>query len=218
MSQVPKKEKKVTKSPGTKKTTDGKFLFLSNERANELCEIMCCCECQGRNVECKLIRHQIDVSLKYNCKDCHCVLFSNDKDNVCSNGKFHVKTMSVVYLMMMMLGHSYSAIDSYCAYVSVPSFTKKIFMNYAKEISKCAKEHAGELLQVSREGVFDFYEKCLDRSPDAGGVLDIDVTLDGSWQTRGHKSNYCFGAVIDAQSGLVTDYITVYYRVKGGLM
>ena len=43
-------------------------------------------------------------------------------------------------------------------------------------------------------------------SPDASGILDIAVSFDGSWQTRGHHSNIGIGFVIDASTGAVLDY------------
>ena len=40
---------------------------------------------------------------------------------------------------------------------------------------------------------------------DDGSVLDIAVTFDGSWHTKGHDSNVGLGAIIDELTGLVID-------------
>ncbi|KAK8736079.1 hypothetical protein OTU49_005223, partial [Cherax quadricarinatus] len=37
-------------------------------------------------------------------------------------------------------------------------------------------------------------------------ILDIDVTYDGTWHTRGHHSNIGIGVIIDALTKLVIDY------------
>lgn len=41
--------------------------------------------------------------------------------------------------------------------------------------------------------------------PDENGILDVDVSFDGSWLTRGHKSHIGIGTVIECNTGLVLD-------------
>ena len=50
--------------------------------------------------------------------------------------------------------------------------------------------------QYSKEGIL----------PDEGGVVDVAVSFDGSWQTRGHHSNIGAGFVIDSYTGGILDY------------
>ena len=50
------------------------------------------------------------------------------------------------------------------------------------------------------------YYATLDRDPDDQGILDIDVSFDGSWLTRGYQSHIGVGAVIDAYTGFVVDF------------
>ena len=42
--------------------------------------------------------------------------------------------------------------------------------------------------------------------PDDDGILDIDVSFDGSWQKRGHSSHNGVASVIDMLTGVVVDY------------
>ena len=42
--------------------------------------------------------------------------------------------------------------------------------------------------------------------PDQGGVLNIGVSFDGSWQRRGHSSHSGKEVVIDLLTGLPLDY------------
>lgn len=41
---------------------------------------------------------------------------------------------------------------------------------------------------------------------DGDGIVKMEVTTDGSWHERGHKSNFGIGAVIEMESGLLLDY------------
>ena len=48
--------------------------------------------------------------------------------------------------------------------------------------------------------------KDLDPSIDESGVIDLTVSFDGSWMTRGHKSLYGIGCVVEVVTGLVIDF------------
>ena len=45
--------------------------------------------------------------------------------------------------------------------------------------------------------------------PDDEGVLDVSVSIDGSWQKRGHQSHNGVVAVIEVFTGLVIDCIAL---------
>ena len=107
---------------------------------------------------------------------------------------------------MLLLGHNYAAVKSFCAFFGLPVLNKRSYLRYAKKVRTKSVEKTKQLLEESRKADVEFYEKNLGRVPDEEGVLDMDVTFDGSWHTRGFKSNYCFGCVIDAHSSLVLDY------------
>ncbi|KAK3883276.1 hypothetical protein Pcinc_012405 [Petrolisthes cinctipes] len=81
-------------------------------------------------------------------------------------------------------------------------------MQYANYINKKTIEHTKYLLEQSRKAVFKYYTQVLDRHPDEDGLLDVDVSFDGTWHTRGHSSLFGAGAVIDANTGLILDYET----------
>ena len=54
--------------------------------------------------------------------------------------------------------------------------------------------------------------------PDSNGLLDIDVSFDGSWLTRGHTSHIGLRAVIDVHTGFVIDFhiCSNYCRICNG--
>ena len=91
----------------------------------EIANLMICDKCDERNTDCKLVTHQIDVSVKHICEDCNSTVFSNDDNNICSDEKFRVNIMSVIYLMMMQ-GHGYSASISHVYILGFQCFPKNL--------------------------------------------------------------------------------------------
>ena len=65
-----------------------------------------------------------------------------------------------------------------------------------------------ELIKKSRDTVHKNYIE-LGAIPDENGNIEIDVSYDGSWMSRGFSSQYGVGAVIDCISGLVLDISTL---------
>ena len=59
-------------------------------------------------------------------------------------------------------------------------------------------------MEETRKNVRKYYEQKYDVSPDSL-FWDIDVSFDGSWMTRGHRSHVGMGAVIEADLGIIVD-------------
>ncbi|KAK3887685.1 hypothetical protein Pcinc_003549 [Petrolisthes cinctipes] len=58
-------------------------------------------------------------------------------------------------------------------------------------------------------GIYKYYAEELHIYPDDNGILDIEVSYDGSWMTRGHKSKIGAAFVIDCFTGSVVDYLVL---------
>lgn len=108
----------------------------------------------------------------------------------------------------MLFGLAYSGVEKICGLLSIRHFTRGVYMRYANYITDKTVQHTKSLLEQSRKAVFSYYAQELDRHPDEDGILDVDVSFDGTWHTRGHSSFFGAGAVIDANTGLILDYET----------
>ena len=53
--------------------------------------------------------------------------------------------------------------------------------------------------------VYEHYVNVMGVKPDKDGIIDITVTVDGSWKTRGFTSNMGHGSIIDANTGYLLD-------------
>lgn len=62
-------------------------------------------------------------------------------------------------------------------------------------------------MKKSRKAVLEHYAGKEGGVAD-NGLVNVDVTYDGTWHKRGYKSNFGVGAVIDIDCGMVLDYST----------
>lgn len=126
---------------------------------------------------------------------------------VSEKNRYYSFALILVYIVMM-LGVRYSGIETMCGMLSLKHFTSETYVRYSQHVIMKAVEHA-DILMDSRKAVFKLYANEFGRYPDKNGVLDVDCTFDGSWHTRGHTSFLCTGAVIEVNTHLVMDYVTL---------
>lgn len=81
--------------------------------------------------------------------------------------------------------------------------TQKTFIHYAKYITNIAVDNAKRILDVSRRAA---YKRNTEQNELVDQDVKCDVSIDGSWHRRGHKSNYGVGAVADVNMGLILDH------------
>ena len=118
--------------------------------------------------------------------------------------EFSEANMNAVY-QSIEDGRGFAGYQKVCAINNNDPMTKH---KYSK-----IKDHIGDLCFDMFRNKSDLIYQCLvahyatlNRFPDDNGVLNIDVSFDGSWPTRGHKSHIGVGAVIDVYTGFVIDY------------
>lgn len=117
-------------------------------------------------------------------------------------------TLMLVYFVML-LGYGFAGVERLCGLFSMRHFNRLIYLQYAKYITSQALVNVKDILDISRKAVVRCYSEELGREPDDQGNLDVDISFDGSWHTRGHKSLLGIGAVTDATTGLVLDFETL---------
>ncbi|KAL8590770.1 hypothetical protein ACOMHN_066918 [Nucella lapillus] len=71
--------------------------------------------------------------------------------------------------------------------------------------TEAADEHLKEAVQEVRRTYID---KGLGK-PDDEGILNIVISVDGSWQQRGHKSHNGVVTVIEHHTGLIVDSVAL---------
>ena len=202
------KRKKLTFGLETPKKVLTENIVIDKKHLVELCDSVLCQECCESKLECKFIRHQADTFVKVICSKCHKVAVNTTLDIEKAEGKRYYPVTLIVVYFAMLLGVGYSGVETLCGMLSLSHFTYEKYVEYCKFVTKKAMKHASELLHENRKAVFKFYAEKLNRMPDETGVLNTDVSFDGTWHTRGHTSLLGAGAVIDMHTGLIVDYTT----------
>lgn len=117
----------------------------------------------------------------------------------------HSITLILCYIAMM-FGVAYSGVEKLCGLLSLRHLKRQTYVHYANYIRQKTVQHATDVLERSRKAVVTYYAEKLGRHPDENGILDVDVSFDGTWHTRGHSSLLGAGAVIEQNTGLILDY------------
>lgn len=182
-------------------------VLVKKQSLEELASNVCCPEC-FENMKCIFTRKHADSSFKIVCTKCSYIAKDTAEDHKSKEKGIYEITIMIVYAVML-LGYRYSGFEKLCSLLSMRHVSFRVYRKYASLVTKCAIEETKSLLETSRKAVIQYYGEVLKRFPDKDGILDIDVTYDGSWHTRGHKSLLGVGAVVDANSGLVVDFHTV---------
>jgi hypothetical protein len=94
-----------------------------------------------------------------------------------------------------------------CKMMGMPCLSKRGYESNQKEVEKSIADMDERILQHSVVIVRDVYRKLFSLGED--DIIDIAVSFDGSWLTRGrggHSSLIGLGAVIEALTGLVVDF------------
>ncbi|XP_005091180.1 uncharacterized protein LOC101848798 [Aplysia californica] len=93
--------------------------------------------------------------------------------------------------------------NTLCAHLDLPGLNPKTFNKYATQVYGKSESLADKVFFQAANAVRQAYLSMGCVAED--GVLDIAVSFDGSWLTRGHKSLIGIGCVIDVLTGLVLD-------------
>lgn len=89
--------------------------------------------------------------------------------------------------------------SSFC----LSSINPASYKQYKKRIGKITSNNYKEIQGKVVKAIFLYYENELSKCPDENGILDIDVSFDGSWMTRGHSPMIGMRVVIDVHAGFV---------------
>lgn len=79
------------------------------------------------------------------------------------------------------------------------------FYNIREKVGTEILRKYSEKREIVQKCVFLHYER-LGVCPDDTGVMNVDVTCEGTWLTRGHKSHTSLVAVTDCETGFVLDF------------
>lgn len=96
-------------------------------------------------------------------------------------------------------GVGYGATKTIMSTLSLSIQSERTFLNHLHNFYD-------DIYQYAQEQFRDIITNIKNRSKNPEDVLDIIVSIDGTWKRRGHVSNYGLVYVIDVHSGLCIDF------------
>ncbi|KAK8721695.1 hypothetical protein OTU49_012515 [Cherax quadricarinatus] len=185
----------------THKVSENFMVFMENTNFDLILSSVCCLKCFSNNIVFTFDHHHLETTVSAYCPECKNNVFVM-KPRV--HKDMNVATGRMVYAEMC-TGGGYASFSRRTAMCNLPSLSFKTFSKYTALITDASVQSCKQIMAESREVIVREYGK-LDIVPDPSGILDIDVTYDGTWHKRGHHSNLGIGVTIDAVTKLVIDY------------
>ncbi|GFS48593.1 uncharacterized protein TNCV_310061 [Trichonephila clavipes] len=108
---------------------------------------------------------------------------------------------------ILSLGLRFSASEKFCMNMNLSIMSSKTFNSYKAKVLNGHLVGSNQLLLDVCKNVREAYGSKNDKD-----IVDIGVSCDGSWLTRGHTSNIGVGCVINLLTGFVIDYEVISKR------
>jgi len=112
-----------------------------------------------------------------------------------------------VVLALHLIGRGLSDLEKFCGIINMPHpMARNTFIKHSTALHCAAMQLDQESIRVAGE---EMRRKVLTDSPDLAslsGPVDIEVSVDGTWQRRGYSSLYGVVLAIAAASGKVVDF------------
>ena len=179
----------------------------------KLVEGLCCTSCGCSSLAIRVGDSKLGLvnSLETYCTSCEGVINStltSDRlgGQTAGNVPFVVHRSAVSATMDMGVG--YSGLVKLCRFLDMDCMHHKTYATHVKEVADANMVVASTVLDDAAKVVRRMYQES-DPSLDDDSIIDLTVTFDGSWMTRGHTSLYGIGCVIEVHTGLVLDLAVV---------
>ena len=158
----------------------------------------------------KGLRKGMSQKLVLRCNICLKSSSFQSSPQVCHNGPYDVNVRAVHAASSQGLGHS--GLTQFCASMDFPKpLHHKPYNNIMKNLSKEAEDlaekkmidAASRLIEITKQEEPEDVE----RLADGAVIAKVAVTIDGTWQRRGHSSKNGVVFIISVRTGEVLDYV-----------
>ena len=133
------------------------------------------------------------------CNKCSYIMSSCHTSHKCDTNFFEINRRAVASSLATGMGHA--DMGKFFEMMNIPNVHQKTYNQHATAVYKNVDSYKESLLQQSVQQVRAAYPEQADKD-----IVDIDVSYDGSWHTRGHTSKSGIGCIIDNKTVLVVDF------------
>ncbi|GFO27487.1 hypothetical protein PoB_005399200 [Plakobranchus ocellatus] len=163
---------------------------------------VCCPECCNKGT---LRLHQdtrmgLVVPLSLFCDACNTSVTETIPSSTQTDKKYTVNKSAVFASLQVGLGPC--RFNNFCQHMDMPGLHHSSFNKHAKDIYDERDTIADSVSTTALEIINEAYKN---NERDEDGCMQIAVSFDGSWLTRGHKSMIGIGCVVEVLTGLVLD-------------
>ena len=191
-----------------KKSYDNKFV-ITETQLNKLSSSVRCAKgnCRGK-ITIVANADRWDTDLELICNNCS---FRSDvkSKKMKVKGRKHMQEFGEVNLEEVY--HSLMSGIGQAGLRKKSGFIGKDFLSFGSYSRHCnflygkMNEHHEKYQKKAHEIVRNYYISRNIAQPDENGLIDIEVSFDGTWLTRGHKSHIGVGFVIEVYTGIIID-------------
>ena len=138
------------------------------------------------------------IKLSVVCESCQTQISTTHTSHKKQKFAFDINKQAVA--TSLATGSGRAGLAKFSELMNIPVMHHKTFNTHTKIIHKQSHVYKQKVLSDAHQVIREAYPE------QSGEEIDIDVSYDGSWHTRGHKSKLGLGCVIENRTGLVVDY------------
>ena len=179
-------------------------LLLSVGVLQQIAAAVSCSDCGS---QCQLQLSPQGVSFTYMCVECGTAVYSHTPACVVDlNGKtsrFSGNNLCIVYETLVN-GSGFNGFRHMCSTLSLTNFSKQSYYNHASFLLRNMDLFQRSMQEHVKHAIVECQSQ--EHGVDNGDIIDISVSYDGTWMTRGHRSHIGVGFVIECDTGFVIDF------------
>ncbi|KAK3910283.1 Dextranase [Frankliniella fusca] len=140
-----------------------------------------------------------------NCYETNSEVYSSPRVSAMDSSRPPFEINRVLVEAFLSIGSGYAAMERFCMEVGLEIMAPKSWENHLQGLLSKSADFKKEVLDRSRQAVREAHME-EDPTIQNDDVLDICISIDGSWQMRGHASSNGLVAAVDVLTGLVLDF------------
>ena len=179
-----------------------------------------CKDC-GNELKLDFKTHDLDTGIVIRCEGCDELKYDQEITTR-YNSQLSEATAGLVNLAVN-TGGGFADCNKFTSSMNLnKQLSNRRYIAYKNELHNQTEVMMSKYRPAINECVLSQYKE-LDIEPEEDGLLNVDVSYDGSWLTRGHVSNIGAGFVMDADTAFVLDcevlskYCQICTRIKDRL-
>lgn len=196
--------------PAVTEEYDEKYIVTGSQLRAMVAELQCKKRGCRKNVVVTPAANRWDTTISVDCEECgtnYChapprtFKLAGGEEN-----KYTEVNLQQVYHSLV-TGEGRAGLESRSAFLGTDrELTAASYVRHCHFLYNKMQGHYEKGMEIVYESVKEFYTSREMAEPDEDGILDVEVSYDGTWMTRGHKSHIGIGFVIDVYTGIVLDF------------